>query len=89
MHTPWDEVKNRQANFNLLTGQEYTSGQSCPYNNCNALYNQYNGITNFQPRIGFAWTPGSGKFVVRAGMHMDMAEQLLDALRDKNEQVAA
>lgn len=67
MHTPWDEVKNRQANFNLLTGQEYTSGQSCPYNNCNALYNQYNGITNFQPRIGFAWTPGSGKFVVRAG----------------------
>ncbi len=67
LHTPWDEVKNRQANFNLLTGQEYTSGQSCPYNNCNALYNQYNGITNFQPRIGFAWTPGSGKFVVRAG----------------------
>jgi hypothetical protein len=67
LHTPWDEVKNRQANFNLLTGQEYISGQSCPYNNCNALYNQYNGITNFQPRLGIAWTPGGGKLVVRAG----------------------
>ena len=70
LHTPWDEVDNRQANFNLVTGQEYISGQSCPYNNCNALYNQYNGITNFQPRIGLAWTPGNGKTVVRAGYTM-------------------
>jgi hypothetical protein len=67
LHTPWDEVRNRQANFNLATGQEYISGQSCPWNNCNALYNQYNGITNFQPRVGVAWTPGGGKLVVRAG----------------------
>jgi hypothetical protein len=67
VHTPWDEVKNRQANFNLLTGQEYLSGQACPWNDCNALYNQYNGITNFQPRIGAAWTPGGGKLVIRAG----------------------
>ena len=64
--TPLDEVENRQANFNLITGQEYVSGQSCPYSNCNALYNQYNGITNFQPRLGVAWTPGGGKMVVRA-----------------------
>ncbi len=67
LHTPWDEVDNRQANFNLVTGQEYISGQTCPYNNCNALYNQYNGITNFQPRIGVAWTPGGGKLVIRSG----------------------
>jgi hypothetical protein len=67
LHTPWDEVDNRQANFNLQTGAEYISGQSCPYNDCNALYNQYNGITNFQPRVGIAWTPGGGKLVVRAG----------------------
>ena len=67
LHTPWDEVDHRQANFNLLTGQEYISGQSCPWNNCNALYNQYNGITNFQPRLGLAWTPRGGKLVVRAG----------------------
>src|SRR6185437_11706493 len=66
LHTPWVEVKNRQANFDLSTGQEYIAGQgSCPYNNCEALYNEYNGLTNFQPRIGFAWTPGGGKFVLR------------------------
>ncbi|HLJ13045.1 MAG TPA: TonB-dependent receptor [Bryobacteraceae bacterium] len=65
LHTPWDEVKNRQANFNLTSGAEYISGQSCPWNNCNALYNQYNGITNFQPRIGAAYS--FGKTVIRAG----------------------
>ena len=69
LHTPWTEVDHRQANFDLVTGQEYLSGQSCPYNNCNALYNQYNGITNFQPRIGAAWSPNN-KFVVRAGYTM-------------------
>src|SRR5207248_9166283 len=47
--------KNRQTNFGPISGQIYLSGQSCPYNDCNALYNQYNGITNFQPRIGLAW----------------------------------
>jgi hypothetical protein len=67
LHTPWDEVKNRQANFNLSTGAEYLSGQSCPYSDCNALYNQYNGITNFQPRVGAAWTPRGGRLVIRAG----------------------
>ncbi len=67
LHTPWGEVENRQANFNLVTGAEYIAGQSCPYNNCSALYNQYNGITNFQPRIGFAYTPQGGKFVFRGG----------------------
>lgn len=57
LHTPWDEVKNRQTNFGLISGQIYKSGQSCPFNDCNALYNQYNGIENFQPRIGFAYSP--------------------------------
>jgi hypothetical protein len=67
LHTPWVEVDNRQANFGLISGTEYTAGQSCPFNNCQALYNQYNGITNFQPRIGFAWTPGGKSLVVRGG----------------------
>src|ERR1051326_947067 len=65
LHTPWDEVKNRQTNFGPISGQVYLSGQSCPYNDCNALYNQYNGITNFQPRIGFAWNARKNT-VVRA-----------------------
>jgi hypothetical protein len=67
LHTPWVEVDNREANFGLISGTEYTAGQSCPFNNCQALYNQYNGITNFQPRVGAAWTPGGGKTVIRAG----------------------
>jgi len=52
LHTPWCEVDNRQVNFGLISGVvEYPnqSGENC------ALYNQYNGITNFQPRIGIAW----------------------------------
>lgn len=57
INTPWQEVHNRQANFGLLNGKEYLAGSNCPYQNCEALYNQYNGITNFQPRLGIAWTP--------------------------------
>ncbi len=57
-HTPWVEVDNRQSNFGLISGQVYIAGQSgCPYTNCRALYNSYNGITNWQPRIGFAYNP--------------------------------
>jgi hypothetical protein len=58
LNTPWTEVENRQANFGLVSGTEYIAGSgSCPYSNCRALYNQYNGITNYQPRLGIAWTP--------------------------------
>ena len=66
-HTPWTEVKNRQANFGLYTGQLYLAGQSCPYSNCEALYNSYNLGLDFQPRIGFAWSPKfmGGKTVFR------------------------
>ena len=68
LNTPWNEVHNRQANFGLVSGTEYLSGASnCPYSDCNALYNQYNGITNFQPRLGIAWTPMKNT-VVRAAV---------------------
>ncbi len=62
LHTPWVEVHDRQANFNEITGVEEFPGQG-GFNR--ALYNQYNGITNFQPRIGFAWTPAGRKTVIR------------------------
>ena len=52
LHTPWVEVKNRQANFGLFTGALELAGQN---GNSRALYNNYNGITNYQPRIGVAW----------------------------------
>ncbi len=62
LHTPWAEVHNRQSNFGLISGALEIAGQD---GNSDALYNQYNGITNYQPRVGFAWnvTPSN---VVRA-----------------------
>ena len=57
LHTPWNEVDNRQTNFQEFTGQVLISGQTNLFNDNNALYNQYNGITNFQPRVGIAWSP--------------------------------
>ncbi|HTQ56869.1 MAG TPA: TonB-dependent receptor [Bryobacteraceae bacterium] len=66
-HTPWVEVDNRQANFGLFSGTVYLAGQSCPFSNCRALYNAYNLGYDFQPRIGFAWSPKAlgGKTVFR------------------------
>ena len=52
LHTPWVEVKNRQTNFGLFTGEIEFPDQN---GNNRALYNQYNGITNYQPRVGIAW----------------------------------
>lgn len=57
-HTPWVEVHNRQDNFGLINGQTYFAGQSnTPYSNNRALYNSYNAGGDFQPRVGFAWSP--------------------------------
>jgi hypothetical protein len=63
LHTPWSEVLNRQTNFGLITGAIEQPGQN---GNSAALYNTYNGIGNWQPRLGIAWTPGGGKTVIRA-----------------------
>ncbi len=62
LHTPWVEVYNRQSNFGLISGNIELAGQD---GNSRALYNQYNGAFNFQPRVGFAYTPGGGKTVFR------------------------
>ena len=53
---PWYETFNRQANFGLLSGTEYTAGQSnCAYSDCSALYNS--DYRDWEPRFGFAYTP--------------------------------
>jgi hypothetical protein len=54
VHTPWTEVENRQTNYGLYSGIVELAGQN---GNSRALYKQYNGIGNYQPRLGIAWTP--------------------------------
>jgi Carboxypeptidase regulatory-like domain len=53
-HTPWVETKNQQDNYNPLTGQIETAGQNGVGD---ALYKGVYGGKDFQPRLGFAWTP--------------------------------
>jgi hypothetical protein len=63
-HTPWTEENNQQANYNLNTGQIQFAGQNGA---SGALYNGFYGGRDFQPRIGFAFTPDAlkGRTVVR------------------------
>jgi hypothetical protein len=62
-HTPWIESKDQQVNFNPITGNVEYAGQ----NASRSLYNGVYGGRAFQPRLGFAWTPGrlNGKTVFR------------------------
>jgi hypothetical protein len=64
-HTPWVEVNNQQTNYNIQTGQIETAGQGGA---SRALYNGVYGGKDFQPRLGFAYTPGwSGGHTVFRG----------------------
>ncbi|MCU1302094.1 MAG: hypothetical protein JWQ87_2378 [Candidatus Sulfotelmatobacter sp.] len=70
-HTPLYEVNNRSVNFGLFTGTIYTPNGvdgTAKFGN-RALYNNYLGIGDWLPRVGFAWSPAAlgGKTVIRAG----------------------
>jgi len=62
LFTPLYEVGNRETNFGEYSGQIQLAGVD---GNSRALYNQYNGIANFLPRVGLAWTPHD-KTIIRA-----------------------
>ena len=53
-HTPWVETNNQQANYNFTTGNVDLAGQNGA---SRALYEGFYGGRDFQPRIGFAWSP--------------------------------
>jgi hypothetical protein len=63
-NTPWVELNNRQDNLNLVTGAIEFAGVN---GNSRALYNSEYGLPDFQPRVGFAWSPAAwqGRTVVR------------------------
>jgi len=70
-HTPLYETANQIVNFGLYTGTIYTPtgvDGTAKFGN-QALYNNYLGIGDWQPRIGLAWAPAvlGGKTVFRAG----------------------
>jgi len=62
LFTPIYEVHNRETNFGMYSGQIELAGQN---GNSRALYNQYNGIANFLPRLGLAYSLDD-KTVLRA-----------------------
>jgi hypothetical protein len=70
-HTPLYELNNKVVNFGLYTGTIYTAtgvDGTSKFGN-RALYNNYLGIGDWEPRIGLAWSPVAlgGKTVFRAG----------------------
>jgi len=72
--TPWTETNNRQVGVNILTGAlEFPGNTPVPAGVVgsngfsNGLYKAEYGLPDFQPRIGFAWSPNAlgGKTVIR------------------------
>ncbi len=63
-HTPWVEQNDKQTNYGLFSGAIELAGKN---GNSRALYKGQYGGRDFQPRLGFAWTPRvlGGKTVVR------------------------
>lgn len=61
-HTPWYEAHDKQVNWDPDTGVLELPGQN---GNSRALYDSYNGIGNYQPRIGIAYLL-KPKTIVRA-----------------------
>jgi Carboxypeptidase regulatory-like domain len=57
-HTPWIERQDQQVNYNIQLGEIQYANQNGA---SRALYNGVYGGKDFEPRLGFAYTPG-GRF---------------------------
>ena len=57
-YTPWIERNDQKANYNMATGQVQYANQNGA---SRSLYKGVYGGKDFEPRVGFAWTPG-GRF---------------------------
>lgn len=75
--TPWTEVNNHQVNVNILTGAlQFPGSDAVPAGIVGTngfpagLYSATWGLPDFQPRLGFAWSPKGmgGKTVIRGGI---------------------
>jgi hypothetical protein len=60
------EAHDQSTNYNLTSGATEIAGLN---GNSTALYNQYNGPTNYQPRVGFSWQPRGDKAMVVRGAY--------------------
>jgi hypothetical protein len=54
VYTPWIERTDQQSNYNMQTGQVQYANQNGA---SRSLYNGVYGGKDFEPRLGFAWTP--------------------------------
>jgi hypothetical protein len=52
--TPWVETHNQQSNYNIATGNVDLADQNGA---SRSLYKGFYGGRDFEPRLGFAWTP--------------------------------
>ena len=82
--TPWTELHNRQVNVNIQTGAlEFPGKDPVPTGVVGTngfpagLYPGTWGLPDFQPRVGFAWSPAiwQGKTIVRGGFSISSFQE--------------